>query len=351
MRHNPYTVLFGKPPIENIHRVAEERTILENFLSDQPTQQIYMISGVRGSGKTVFMTDIADRIREEKDWIVVELSSEGNILEKLGSALTADASLAKIFQNASINLSFFGFGLEVKGAPPITNIEVALTKMLESLKKKKKHVLVTIDEIVATPDMRAFASSFQLYVRRDFPIYLLMTGLYENIEELQNEKNLTFLYRAPKILLPPLNIHAVTENYRNAFKLNREEALTMARITRGYPYAFQALGYLVWENKKRLDPDVLIQLREYLETYVYEIIWTRLSDKDRQTAYAIAKSETGRTSDVLSFAGIDNNHFNPYRKRLIKKSIINGEKRGVVTFTLPLFEQFVIDMCEDIDYV
>ena len=34
------------------------------------------------------------------------------------------------------NLSFFGFGLAVKGAAPITDIEIALAKMLEVLKKK-----------------------------------------------------------------------------------------------------------------------------------------------------------------------------------------------------------------------
>lgn len=48
---NPYTLTFGKEPIEYIKRIAEERQILEDFLSPNPPQQVYMISGVRGCGK------------------------------------------------------------------------------------------------------------------------------------------------------------------------------------------------------------------------------------------------------------------------------------------------------------
>ena len=35
--------------------------------------------------------------------------------------------------------------------------------------------------------------------------------------------------------------------------------------------------------------------------------------------------------------------FNPYRSRLIRKGLIDGEEYGYVYFTLPLFEQFVIE--------
>ena len=38
---------------------------------------------------------------------------------------------------------------------------------------------------------------------------------------------------------------------------------------------------------------------------------------------------------------------NPYRKRLIDRGIIDGNTRGYLKFTLPLFKEFVIDR-EDI---
>mgnify|MGYP000629942261 len=40
---------------------------------------------------------------------------------------------------------------------------------------------------------------------------------------------------------------------------------------------------------------------------------------------------------------METNEFNPYRKRLIRKGIVSGEKRGYVYFTLPLFEEYVIE--------
>lgn len=347
---NPYTVLFGKEPRQNIHRTALEAQILESFTANIPTNQMYIITGVRGAGKTVFMTDVTRRLRKEKDWVIAELSSEGDILEKLASTLASENTLAQIFQSASINLSFFGLGLEVKGSVPVTNIELALTKMLESLKKKKKRVLITIDEVMSSSYMRAFASAYQLFLRKDLPVFLLMTGLFENINELQNEKNLTFLYRAPKIYLPPLDIREVVADYKENFSLDTDKALEMAKMTKGYPYAFQALGFLTWENDRKLEPAIALKLQQFLEEYVYEIIWQKLSGRDKLLARAIAKSETGKVSDVKELFGADNNHFNPYRKRLIQRGIINGDERGIVKFTLPFFDRFVIEKYEGFSY-
>ena len=342
MAKNPYSILFGKEPLENISRASQATEIIENFTEDQPTQQIYMITGIRGSGKTVFMTEVTRRFKKSDEWITVELSSDGDILEKLGAALASEDKLARIFQQANINLSLFGFGLEVNGIAPIASIEIAVAKMLESIKKHGKRVLITIDEVMSTPEMKTFSSAFQLYVRQDLPVYLLMTGLYENIEELQNEKNLTFLYRAPKIYLKPLNIQSIAENYRKVFGADRNLSMHMAKLTKGYPFAFQALGYLTWENGGRFDETIKPALRQFLEDYAYDIIWNRLSDKDKYVTYGIARTESGKILDIRRILGLETNQFNPYRKRLIRKGIITGDEWGYVKFTLPMFDEFVL---------
>ncbi len=91
--------------------------------------------------------------------------------------------------------------------------------------------------------MRVFASMFQILVREDLPVFLLMSGLYENIRGLQNEKSLTFLYRAPQIVLGPLNLRLIQKEYKNVFNLDDERATHMAVLTKGYAFAFQALGF------------------------------------------------------------------------------------------------------------
>ena len=119
--------------------------------------------------------------------------------------------------------------------------------MMEILRAHDRKLLIAIDEAANSPAMRKFVSEFQLLLRNKYPIYLLMAGLYDNLYQLQNEKTLTFLYRAPKIFLSPLNMSAVTESYRTTFHNSEEDARQMASLTKGYSYAYQVVGYLCWE--------------------------------------------------------------------------------------------------------
>ena len=96
--------------------------------------------------------------------------------------------------------------------------------------------------------MKVFAGAFQIFVRQELPVFLLGTGLYENIEELQNEREPYILYRAPKIQLKPLNNAAIINKYKTIFNISPEKAAQMAGLTKGYPFAFQVLGYLTWNN-------------------------------------------------------------------------------------------------------
>lgn len=339
---NPYTLIFGKSPKQIISRNSSMNDIIETFNDDNPSQQIYMITGVRGSGKTVYMTELSQKIQASGDWITVELNPELDLLEGLAAKLSGETALAQMFKSAKINLSFFGFGVEIDGVAPIRDIETALEKMLLTIKKSKKKLLITIDEAANTANMRVFAGSFQIFIRKNLPIFLIMTGLYENIDLLQNEKTLTFLYRAPKIELKPLNIRTIAENYKGTFKINDQTAMYMAKLTKGYSFAFQVLGYFTWSNNGNYK-DALGDFRQYLEDYVYEKIWSGLSKGDKRLAYGIARVKSGKVSEIRKELNMETNEFNPYRKRLVKRGIVNGEERGYVSFTLPLFEEYVLD--------
>ena len=342
MRDNPYTLIFGQEPLQVISRKAEFTKVVSEFSSVNPSQMVYMVTGLRGAGKTVFMTEISEYFENKEDWVTVELSSESDMLVSLASKLSSENTLAKIFQNAKINLSFFGFGFEVDGVAPITNIEVAITKMLESLKKNNKRLLVTIDEVVNNKSMREFASAYQIFVRHKLPIFLLMTGLYENINELQNVKNLTFLYRTPRIDLKALSIREIAGNYSKVMDLKPSDALYMAGYTNGYPFAFQVLGYFTWEHDGNYNA-ALQEYKNHLYDYVYDKIWSEVSEKDKLILYSIAKSDTDRIADIRNVINITTNEFNPYKKRLMKRGIINGDTYGRVTFILPFFGEYVLE--------
>lgn len=343
--NNPYNLIFGKEPFQVIPRNTQKNEIIDAFLSEPSEQQIYMITGIRGCGKTVFMTDVSKEIAKEKDWVVVELNSQQDLMTDLAATLGSENNLAKMFKSASINLSLFGIGLEVKDSVPVSSIQVALEKMLESLKKHKKKVLICIDEVTVTEHMKTFAGAFQIFVRKDLPVYLLMTGLYENINSLQNEKSLTFLYRAPKIELKPLNVGSITENYKEIFNLKTDEAGKMAALTKGYSFAFQVLGYFTFRqggNYKKAIPE----FRQYLEDYVYEKVFSEMSPGDKKFAYSLACTENGKAKDIKIKGSFADNEYSVYRDRLIKRGIISGNEHGFVRFTLPLFEEYVIRCVE-----
>ena len=47
---NPFTLSFGKKPLQYISRISQTNEIVTTFLDKEPSNQIYMITGVRGSG-------------------------------------------------------------------------------------------------------------------------------------------------------------------------------------------------------------------------------------------------------------------------------------------------------------
>lgn len=338
---NPFTLTFGKSPLEPVERPVQTNEIIDTFTAEPVNQQMFLITGVRGSGKTVMMTEISRKLRTREEWVVIELNPSVDLLQGILSKLNSNPVCAGIIKSAKIDLSFWGFGVSIEGAAPITDEETAIIAILEKMKKNGKKLLVTIDEVTNNEFMHVFAGSFQIFVRQDLPIFLLATGLYENIDELQNEKNLTFLYRAPKIQMKPLNQQAIIKKYMNIFQIEREQAAQMAELTKGYPFAFQVLGYLTWNNHGNYR-EVLEEYEQYLSEFVYDKIWSELSRKDRVVARGIAETDSGKIKDIREHLGMETNQFNPYRKRLIKKGILSGEMRGYVYFTLPLFEDYVL---------
>ena len=243
MNNNPFTLAFGKKPLQYVSRIVQTDQIVEDYVADPVTNQIYMVTGVWGSGKTVMMTNIAGILSERNDWIVVELNATRDLLQSLASRLYAVPKLHECFLKARLDFSAFGLGVTIENAAPVTDVEDMVAKMLDQIRKQGMRLLITIDEVVYSEQMKVFVSAFQIFMRQDYPIFLLMTGLYENIYELQNDKSLTFLYRAPKIILEPLSLTAVCQHYMDIFRLDKESARKMP--CRASSWNFQ-MTYLEW---------------------------------------------------------------------------------------------------------
>ena len=105
---NPFTLTFGKSPLEPVERPVQTNEIVDAFTAESVNQQMFIITGVRGSGKTVMMTEIARRLREKENWVVIELNPSTDLLQAMLAKLNSNKVCAAIIKSAKIDLSFFG---------------------------------------------------------------------------------------------------------------------------------------------------------------------------------------------------------------------------------------------------
>lgn len=337
---NPFSLDSGRVPNVLVSSFRQVDDIIDAFSEESPAFHSSFISGIQGIGKTVSLTYIAKFFRGQDDWVVVELNPEKDMLLQLAAKLNEEKTLKIIFSNAKINLSFFGIGAEIEGADPIRELSVAVERMLVSLKRRRKKVLVIIDDIIPNENLRSFAYDYQMLVRQDLPVFLLVTSLYDNMQALQDSNSLSYLSRIPRISLASLDINLIAEQYSLFFQICPEKASQMANMTNGYPFAFQLLGYLTWEygcDSVRINTE----FKRCLAEYVYDKVWENLSHKEQSFLYDIAKAK--EDSKLVKMNRENSSHYFLYYRRLINKGIIRCGKSGCLDFALPSFDEYILE--------
>lgn len=340
--NNPFTLSFGNKPYEYVSREKDKADIIEKLTNEPPISHCFIITGVRGSGKTVMLTSISKYFLEQDNWVVIGLNPEDNMREALAAKLYTSSKVKHLFIEKNFNFSFHGISFSISGKNPIFNIDDLLDKMFKELSKQKIKVLITIDETSNNTYMKQLALSFQMLIREDYQLFILATGLFENISSLENENNLTFLIRAPKLYLCPLNLSAISNSYKTTLSLENDEAIKCAKLTKGYAFAFQLLGYLMYEeNKNKIDNDLLNQFDQYLDEFVYSKIWSSLTKIEQKILISIKSNNSIPVSNILKELNMKKEYFSRYRDRLIKKGLLDGSQHGHVILTLPRFYEFI----------
>ena len=340
---NPFAVTFGTIPHQYIPRLAQREKVIDDFNDSTPSTHAYAVMGVRGSGKTVMLTEISRKIGT--DWIVVDLNPKQDLMRSLTAQLYAEKSVHRLFAKARLDFSFAGIGVHIEDSVPAYDYQTAIALMLEEIKKRNKKVLVIIDEVDNNDSIKEFAASFQILTRKDLPIFLLVAGLPENIYGLINDKMSTFLYLMPRVEMAPLNYDSMKSSYARSLKVDNETALQLSHMTFGYSFAYQALGLVCWGKdikiKTKSFQAILEEYDYYLQEFSYVKIWDEMSDMDRAVAKAIARGLTS-AGEIQEEIGIDTKKYSVYRDRLKKKGLINSAMRGEVHFALPRFDKFVL---------
>ena len=340
---NPFTIIFGVEPQSVIPRSEEYHKVINDFEADSPSSMGYVITGVRGSGKTVLMTKLQNHFAKKKDWIVTRLNPDldlyASAISQLGEYIHLNDELVT---GVNASMAGFGGGISVRS---LSDSETLLRKLLKKAANSGKRVLIVIDEASNTKSIKTFAHSYQAFIGEKLSVYMLMTAVPENFSSLSNSKNGTFLRRLPKIKLEGLNDLLVEQKYREIFSVPQSIAIELSKTVNGYPYAFQLLGSILWDmGKEKPDEEVLAEFDARLYDGAYKAIWDQLTEKEKNIVCAIAHSDSKTVKDIRSELAMESNQFSPYRENLHDNGLINTQIYGKISFTLPRFSEFVLRM-------
>lgn len=339
---NPYVISFGRIPTQYISRRVLISDIIDALESDIIEEQAYKLTGVRGTGKTVTLTEIEKKIRENDNWIVVGVKSNGNIIEDIIANLYSSVPFLTSFVDANLNLTKFGIGLNLSNKSPVASLDYALKTILREVDRKGMRVLITIDEARKTKHMVDFIQEFQILIREELPVFLIAAGLYEDVESIENAEGLTFFLRAAKYEMTPLNHTFIRNDYEKTLNVSKEVAEKMATITKGYAFAYQALGKYMWDlNAQDITEEVLALLDETLAEKVYRKIWSELAPRDKWFLEYIVKKDKMSATELLEMTNKKHNEWSEPRKRLTEKGIIDTKIRGQIIVCLPRLKEFV----------
>jgi len=260
------------------------------------------------------------------------------MLEQLASKIIDASKQIKYLVDFSSTISFAGVSFSISGTEKVFSITTLLEKLLKGLEKNNIKLLICIDDISKNDYTKTFTQEFQYLLRNNYRICLLMTGLYNNIYNLQNDKSLTFLLRTPKITIEPLLLANVSERYKQLFKIEKEKADKLAIVTNGYAFCFQLLGRILWEkNKTVIDSDILNDLDQTLYEYAYERIFDELSEVDKKIIFVFRENRVYETKEIIEKTNINIKLYSLYRDRLIKRGLLISKGYGKVSFVLPRF--------------
>ena len=113
---NPFITTFSKNPETSYIYTEKVNEILENFSYENPSEAVYKITGVRGSGKTVILAKVEEELRSEenakKGWLVFDVNPARDLLAQIASMLVKEGFGKKSAKGKSLNVSasFLGTG-------------------------------------------------------------------------------------------------------------------------------------------------------------------------------------------------------------------------------------------------
>lgn len=368
MDRNPFTPGFGlTPPV-----LAMQGTPVEDFAEAlegvRPAgHRSVLISGARGVGKTVLLSQFHD-VAEEVGWevIVLHTSSDSLAEELRGRAVHAlreldpDARSSRV-TSGSISAMGAGASLGRELSDRYEGEDVPLAVLLDRLaalaSQRGGGLLVLLDEVQsADPEqVHVVTQHMQDLAQRGHAAGFVAAGVRTGVDELLANPKTTFLRRAHQVEIGSVDVGTAAQVIMTTVSdtdkhITPEAAVRAGEISQGYPYLIQVVGSEAWQRSGTSSTieieDVEGARPRAVDAMVHNVHGPALRDiTGRKNDYLLAMLEDEGPSAVADIAermGIDQNNQNVYRARLIADEMIRPAGRGRVEFALPYLREALV---------
>lgn len=359
---NPFTPTFGQVPANMAGRERLLREMSRAFNGQTRAPELTMLlSGARGSGKTVLLASMANEA-ERSGWISVSTVAAEGMLEDVivqsidkASHLVDTADRDKLLTGVGVG-QILSLEWERANERP-ANWRLKMQKLISELEDAGSGLLILVDELDPSIDEAVqLASIYQLFVMENRRVALIMAGLPYNIERAKSDKRISFVRRAQQRKLGRVSDAEVGEAIRKTVKDGGryigDEALEVAvSAAAGFPFMIQLVGYRMWErnpeNREISVDDARIGsvlAQEELRSYVLESTYRDLSDGDVAFLKAMLPDDgQSLMKDVAARMGKSSSYASTYRERLLRQGVIGEPDRNAVGFELPGFREYFIE--------
>ena len=362
---NPFKPTAGMTPPVLIGR----ETVIDDFmdgLDEGPGApgRLMRITGPRGSGKTVLLTQLGD-IANDRGWTVVNVSGREPLCASIQEQLAHDTRIRSL--DIRISLPVVSAEAHLGGPAEELSFREVLTRATRSLTSHGSGLLITVDEVqdASRDEMATIATSVQYMIRQQQNISLLFAGITTGVLDLLNGKGITFLRRAKAEELASIPTYEVARALRKTIEtsglLVDDDALSYAAgQTHGYAYLIQLVGYYDWrEGRRHSRESVTITLADAkrgsevaAREFGSSVLETAISGLTKPAVdYLLAMTEDENSSSTAEIArrmGMPASSANTYRRILIERQIIESTAPGFVAFSIPFMREYLLQHRADI---
>lgn len=355
------------------------QTLVERLNSGSYERSL-IYTGLRGVGKTVLLMEL-DVLASEASWATTDVQEVGSPADfrvtfarmaiRLLTNMSARHRARERIERALAVTKAFSLagpgavelridGETATGVADSGNPEHDLTDLLEVLGEvaaaNNMGALFLIDEMQNFDggSLAAICIAFQAVSRRSLPVALVGAGLPDLRVRLLTAKpyaDRLFSYRelgrlspvdARSALVVPAAVFGVDFEARVVEQVIAEAA--------GYPYFLQEYGLELWnyaEESPISEGDLRAirgVVRDSLASSFFGTRFNLATDAEQGVLSAMASLGTGpyRIGEVATaFGAKDQRAISSYRESLIEKDLIWSPRRGLVEFTVPLFDDYL----------